>query len=75
MTLVSKRQRNLKCEFSTHEVIFGQLSFWCSDIDLLFFDAAYTKSLDLMGKLEHSDFDHCIKKLTLDSPLSKPLCF
>ena len=40
--------------------------------DLWLFDASsYTKCLDSMNKLEHSDFDHCIKKLTVDSPLSK----
>ena len=39
--------------------------------DLWFFDASFTKCLDLMNKFEHSDFDNCIKKLTVDSPLSK----
>ena len=43
--------------------------------DLWIFDASYTKCLDLMNKLEHSDFDHCIKKLTVESPLSKFLHF
>ena len=43
--------------------------------DLCFVDASYTKCLDLMNKLEHSDFDHCIKKLTVDSTLSKFLHF
>ena len=38
--------------------------------DLWFFDASNPKCLDLMNKLEHSDFEHCINKLTVDSPLS-----
>ena len=41
--------------------------------ELWFFDASYSKCLDAMNKLEHSDFDLCIKKLTVDSLLSK--CF
>ena len=43
--------------------------------DLLFFDAPFTKCLDFMNKLEHSDFDHCINKLIVDSPLSNFLHF
>ena len=36
-----------------------------NNTDLWFFVASYTKCLDLMNTLEHSehsDFDHCIKK-------------
>ena len=37
--------------------------------DLRFLTTSYTKSLDLMNKVKHADFDHCIKKLTIASPL------
>ena len=43
--------------------------------DLWFFDASDIKCLDLMNKIEHSDFDHCIKQLTVDSPLRKLFSF
>ena len=40
-----------------------------------FFRASYTNPFVLINELEHSDFDHYIKTLTLDSPIGKYILF
>ena len=63
-----------------HEVIYGQLFSTTVDRAINFIEiygshASCTETFDLINELEHSDFDHCTKKWTRDSALSKLIFF